>query len=241
MKLAALVISIFLVSCSSLLIPMITDKSVKDHIKVLESGEKKIVYLPTVHVGKQPYYNEIKSIVDSLREDGYKIYYEGVVPGDTKNEMQEDTVRRKFRKLTGIHLTEYKDPDNQTLPQGIGKKYIIQTQENTGVDQELDSMVDLSMLEIINRFEAEEGEIKLLECDFSTALNEKYKCKDKEFMSPSNARFLALFDYRDDYVCDQLIESKDNKILLLFGKRHWIWIYGKLVNQNNFVLTQGKF
>ncbi|GIJ93690.1 hypothetical protein CAPN002_09080 [Capnocytophaga stomatis] len=115
-------------------------------------GDREVIYIPMAHLGKQAYYDEVKTFVTEKRNQGYKIYYEAVlVDTSAVKKGQLDILSLKTRKLIGYHLSfNYADKDNKSLPKCY-KKYVGQTLENTGVLQEIDVNADLRLLHAMKR------------------------------------------------------------------------------------------
>lgn len=203
-----------------------------------------------IHVEKPSFYEEVKNYLDSLRTDGYVIFWEGIItpsPVDslllasvrqdrlrealtlTIDSLTQDTIDRKFRKIFGMHLTSYRDTGNQSVPQRYKRKreLIDQTAQNTGIDFNKDIWADLSKAELIEIYEREIKKIELTEYDFQTGLFEKYSSKRKELKGHS--RFALLHTFREAHVEKMIRESSHKKIVLLFGKGHWRLLYGGLV------------
>lgn len=233
----------FTFSQAQFLTRLITGKTGVDDIRILEKGEKTVIYIPTIHVEKPQYYEAIKKYVDSVRGEGYVIFYEGI--GIEKGTSDEDRtiLNLKLRKLLGFNVSKPSDEKNKSTPKYYKrKKYINQSEADLGIRPEIDVRADLTTNEIVRMYEEKYGILKLTDCDYNTPLNEKYKCKDdKEFLNKGSAQYVVTNEFRDDFLIDLLLNSKENKILLLYGEAHWIHaIFPRLVYKNDFKLIQGK-
>lgn len=217
---------------------MMMDNSINSKIKILENHEtgKVLYFLPMVHIGKPEYYENVRKIIDSLHQEGYIAYYESVAYDEEIDSLTRDTLDRKVRKLIDFHLRKsYKDTDNKSLPKAMTKnKYIEQDYEKIGILKS-DKHVDLALDSLIRRYEQEEKPIQLLPCDFETDLLDKYKCKDRKDYSD----FKFIHTYRNEHIVSEVIKSEDKKIIMVYGKSHWVWFYGMFQKQG-FQLTYGK-
>jgi len=230
--------AITLTSCRTILIELlIKDKSAIKKIRILEKDDKEIIYVPIVHIGTERYYREIKEFLEHKRADGYTIYYEGVTYGESNISLEEKYILDlKLRRLLGFHLTALNNTQNHSLPDFVNNsRNTYQSKENIGIDTLADINIDLTRQELVYLYESEYDKIHLDTCDFNTPLLEKYSC------SKGDAYYKVVYSYRDKALIGKLLKSKHNRIVLVFGKSHWIKsIYPKLVNKNGFELVYGK-
>src|SRR5690625_3029074 len=223
-----------LLGCKSLLVSATVRSNVDKDVKVYQGTEQnKIVYIPTIHLGKKGYYNSIKRIVDSLRNKKYIVLYEGV---DVDTTDRED-VPRKFRKIVGFHLSgTYKDEENKSLSNAYKKdKYEVQTTDNIGVDKDADIRADYSLDSLIFHYENKFGEIVLNKCDYKTSLFTKYKCKDNK----KYYEFDLLYIIREEKLFKSIHENKENNIVILYDKGHRFGIHAFLRDEG-YKLIEGK-
>ncbi|WP_157909204.1 hypothetical protein [Capnocytophaga stomatis] len=237
-----ILLAISISSCQCLLLKTFAiTKSALKQKRVMIKGDREVIYIPIAHLGKQAYYDEVKTFVTEKRNQGYKIYYEAVlVDTSAVKKGQLDILSLKTRKLIGYHLSfNYADKDNKSLPKCY-KKYVGQTLENTGVLQEIDVNADLRLEEVIARYEAKYGEIPLDECDYNTPLNAPYKCNAIPDKHRSNSDYSFTREFRDEHLKQLLINSEDKKILLLYGKAHWLQAIWPALRDEGFELVEGK-
>lgn len=202
-------------SCQCILFKLFNeDDSAVDSQQIFESENKRVVFLPMVHLGKKDYFKEAKAFVDSLRDSGYHVYHEGMYLREDITEEEKDVYLRKFRRELGFFPSDdYSDPRNKSLPRCF-KKYIGQSLENTGINPETDTNIDYEITELIDKYEDDRKEIKLDECDFKTAFNEKYKCS-------KGVNQILYKEIRNNKIIDEILKSEHDKILLVFGKGHF--------------------
>lgn len=223
-----------LLGCKSLLVSTTVRSNVDKDVKVYHGTEQnKIVYIPTIHLGKKGYYNSIKRIVDSLRNKNYVVLFEGLKIDTTD---RGDTPR-KFRKITGFHLSvTYKDKENRSISNAYKKdKYEVQTTDNIGVDKDIDIRADYSLDSLIFHYENKFGEIILTKCDYETSLFSKYKCRDNNKYS----EFDLLHIIREEKLYKLILENKENNIVILYGKGHRFGIHAFLRDEE-YKLIEGK-
>ncbi|WP_274474060.1 hypothetical protein [Mangrovimonas aestuarii] len=184
-----------------------------------EKENKTLVMVPMVHLNRPEFYDDVRNKLDSLRNEGFTVFYEGVVH-DTENYSpeQNDTILWKFRKLIGFSLTtHYNDTNNKSTPAYFkNDKYVMQTKKNIGISDQ-DLRVDLSKDTIIKMYERENGVIALTECDYNTPLMEKYECE-------SSGRHQATQTFRNGYIVKSTVDSPMNKIALVYGQAHFKWL-----------------
>lgn|SRR5690554_6201111 len=223
-----------LLGCKSLLISTTVKSNVDKDVKVyLDTEQNKIVYIPTIHLGKKGYYNSIKRIVDSLRKENYTVLFEGLEI-DTSDTGETP---RKFRKITGFYLSgSYKDEENNSISNAYKKdKYEVQTTDKIGVDKDVDIRADYSLDSLIFHYENKFGEIILTKCDYETSLLSKYECKDKNKYS----EFDLLHIIREEKLYKLIHENKENNIVILYGRAHRFGIHAFLRDEG-YELIEGK-
>lgn len=206
-------------SCNRLLLNHIIKEDVELEVLQHHMTGKTLAFVPMTHIAEPTFYEQVKFKVDSLRKDGFVIFYEGVsLSKDNKlDSLQKDTLKRKVRKLMGFHLGGgYKNKENKSLPKILRntKKYVNQTDKNTGITKK-DRRVDIPIDELIARYEKDKVEIKLTNCDWETALYEKYNCND------SYENDYVLMQLRNDYILERIRFSKQKKIALVYGSNHY--------------------
>jgi len=223
------------VSCKSLITNYLIGKAdIYKDLKVLENHKgQTIVFFPMVHVGKESYYKDCKTIIDSLRNDGFKIFYENIAFKDELDSLTELEYNKKVRAILGFNSSM--NSDNESLPKIYSKKnYILQDYALMGISQN-DTNLDLDKKAIIDSIEKKYGKIQLTECDINTSLDDEYDCNsdyDKYAFEFKNK-------FRDSYISNEVLKLKEDKIVLIYGKMHWYFVYPDLI-KNGFKLTQGK-
>lgn len=227
------VISLFLGSCSKIFYDtFIYDKSAMKGKLVFEKDDKTIVLIPVYHVNSLDYYTEIRDYIAQQRKDNYVVYYEGV--GGKYTPEEKHILSLKQRKILGHHLTpSFTDETNLSLPKWLkNKKYHTQDYEYLGI-VDTDMNIDLDKKTLIQMYEKQFGEIVLEPCDYDTPLHEPYKCKKE----PSDYYYTR--KYRDQHLVKNLVESNDQKIIVIYGKAHKFSLYPNLLNAG-FTLKEGK-
>lgn len=228
--------SILVFTSCSLALKASLKKSIVKEIKVLEKNDKKIVFFPVSHIGYNSYFESIKKEMDSLHNEGFAVFFEGVQYSDSINAIRKDTLQRKVRRIMGYHLSSsYKDSTNQSLPKYMSKnKLIMQTIENTGLKKG-DRLVDMTIDSLITLYEIDFGKIKLNDCDFNTPLLEKFKCKDLQ----KHSRLAFLKTYRNINLVKEVLKETNTKIAIIYGSGHWYDLSRRFYTKG-FKLTKGK-
>ena len=204
-------------------------------IEIISDGEKNVAFIGVHHVGTELYYKDARQKLDSLRKDGYIIFYENVADKKNIDPKTKDTLDRKLRKLIGFNLLKsgYVDTVSNVLAGKYklsGKiKIVNQTRKIVNIDTLIDRKVDLPNSKLIAEYEKLYGKVKLDDCDFKTPLTDKYN-----FSSKINKKFLnkVVLDFRNDFIVENIIKEKNNKIVLFYGDGHKKGIFQKLKLKN---------
>ncbi len=187
-----------------------------------ESG-KKVTFISMSHIETVRYYEEIKNYLDSLRNDGYAIFFEGITIGQV-GPTEADTVAtkimlRKFRRLTGKSIVTNEYRGFQSVANNKGEKpsqLVQQTSERIGLSVERDHLCDLTMQEMVEGYESKYGEILLTDCDWDTPHTAKYKCRTEQKLRLDYVELTL----RDEYVAKMVAESEHQKIVIVYGDFH---------------------
>ena len=227
------VFTLSLISCASTYLSLITSKSVKLNTFYNEELDKTVVLFPMVHVNKPEFFEDVKTKLDSLRQDGFLVYYEGVAVIDSTQYSKEnyEALTLKARKLFGFNFQSktYSDKENKSLPKAIyNDKYIAQNRDIIGIKDE-DVNVDMSVVEMIEVYEQKYGEIELEDCDYNTPLNSKFKCD----RLPNYSDIMIMT--RNDTILSHLYKESHKKIALVYGKRHFDFMRGSLQAKGGYV------
>lgn len=213
----------------------------KATLMVHQAEKREIILIPMMHTASPAYYEEVKNYLDTLRNKGYIVYYEGI--GAIDPEMladslcqKYDTIERKFRKVTGMYLTDYDRSDNRSLPFKTRNKQVSETPELKGITGK-DIRADLSVAELVRRYEAEKGEIVLTDYDFQTGLLDKYKLSRAEREKYSS--FFMLQELRNDYVGELLRMNRHTKVAIVYGAGHYWFLHAK-IRDMGFETTEEK-
>lgn len=234
--LLSLIIFISLFSCKNLLLKYYTNKTnVTKSIKILEKKEtnQTIVFFPMIHIGKKEYYENCKLIIDSLRSEGYIFFYENFIVDSKIDSTQKAIYNKKVRSILGYNPLSVKQ--NKSLPASYKKNNLVLQDYNLMGLKKNDVNLDLYKNQIIDSLEKKYGPIKLNKCDFETNDLEKYSCKtdNKKYLFELTNKF------RDPYIANEIIKLKEKKVVMIYGKMHWHFIYPRL-KKNGFEITKGK-
>lgn len=186
-------------------------------------GEREVATVPMLHVNTSGFYQMTKSKIDSLRNEGYQVFYEGIDSAVTDS-LEIDVLNRKFRQITGFALMDYMDEDNEAFKSLQKKKFVSQADVNYGVNPDTDYRADLDMEEMIAKFEKRYGEIVLTDCDLKTPLGKKYKCAKVD----EKKEYYILNGIRDRHVLNEIEKSDAQKIVLVYGRIHIMDFHSKI-------------
>jgi hypothetical protein len=198
--------------------------------RYITNGDKKIVFIGMHHIGTKEFYADVKKLCDSLIEADYSLFYEGVRKIPSKDSMELDTMYKKIRQITGLHLGAmtkdggYIDTVNNTIMgrkfKFISKYHLVNQPRNTMFFR--DSLqvknIDVRASTILAETERKFGPVLLTQYDHSVPAHKKYKYKSKTLKEP-RAQFYML-EYRNEVITDSVL-SGPNKIALLYGDDHF--------------------
>jgi len=212
-------------SCNKLILA--SKASHARELKVFQKDEKKIVFVGMTHISKPQFFNEVKYQIDSLRQEGFVFFKEGVRHENNMLPQTRDTLTRKFRQLMGFTIGDYTNKNNKSLPKHYrNKKYIMQRDSIIGLTDD-DFHVDMTYNDMIKTHEEKYGTIKLTTCDFETPIFEKYKCRDGNAYKKN---FYVVDIARTDFLVEEVLASKHQKIAIVYGAGHLKWIYPKMLD-----------
>lgn len=195
-------------------------------LEILENGNKRLVYLPIHHVGREVYYQKIARISDSLQAEAYTMFYEQV-GSEIRDAESFYLVGKKFRKLTGSFNAGngYLDTLNHKIGEvSYNPKYRLMNQPDLpglGIDTSVAIRADVLLEELIAAFEAKHGLIELDSCDLATDLESEYNCSpvDKELQEDFRDNFIL--GMRNSALAKRIQESEAQKIYVIYGASHF--------------------
>lgn len=200
-------------------------------LKHPETG-REVVIIGMIDVEKPEFFGEIRQYLDSVKREGYVVFYEGIERYDDDDDPARlDTVRRKLRRVEGTNPDHYYD--KISLP----KRYELQSIEVLGLTTDRDFNVDMTIDEMVTEYERRYGEIVLTDYDWQTGLGEKYKRRKsgkQEYSSYDMERTI-----RDDYITEEALNSPHEKIVLLYGASHWFSLYPPFMDAG-YEVVEGK-
>ncbi|WP_417357494.1 hypothetical protein [Flavobacterium sp.] len=221
--------TLLLSSCASKIVDIALKKTgvldSKVTLKTLTYKDKVIVFAEMMHLGKVEFYKDVKSKIDSLENEGYFVFYEGLYLKKSDRVIKEnDTINYlKFRKILNLDpLLEYSKV--KPLSEYVSKYDLIDQPDYTdlGLTPENSQPVDLPITVLINEFEKEKGPVILNDCDYKTPLgSENYTC---ETVNSEDKKFFLkeiVENKRNINLVDKIKTTTKKKILILYGKKHY--------------------
>lgn len=231
-----IILTLFLTSCSSIVSSYVISRgNIEKDYKVLKNHKtgQHLVFLPMIHIGKREYFDAARKKIDSLRAEGYSFYYENIKMESGLDSSEKNLYEQKVRSILGFNPLLVNN--NESLPKSFKKeKYILQDYNLMGLNRN-DVKIDMPENIIIDSIEAKYGKLKLSECDKNTAAFEKYECKS------DNEKFLFAFthEFRDPYISNKILNLKEKKIVMIYGKMHWYFLYPDL-KKAGYEIVKGK-
>lgn len=215
------VLALSLTGCKSSLVNYALEKKgiydVKITPKFFSAKDKQIAFFPMQHIGRQEFYEDVKRNIDSLLNNGYVFFYEGVVDDIT------DTLDYyKFRKIlhVGVPKNGHVNLIETLYESKIKFKYDLVNQPSyydLGLTDKNSFQVDMTIGMIINNVE-QSKKILLEDCDFQNKYTENYQCKDKLLTTEEWSKYIT--NDRDGFLANEIKNSKHSKIAIIYGRAH---------------------
>ena len=181
-------------------------------VKTLTLPGKKVSFVPLAHACTPEFYEAGKNIVSEHKASGYRVYYEELKKAQTQTPDGVDSFHLKLRKVVGV------SPNRQTykILQKFFPNLVAQPAYKSLGVTESDLNADISVRQMIDKYEAMYGKVNLTGCDFDTRLGTLvYPCdKLKNDLTP------IVVNFRNEHVAGLIRSSEDEKILVLYGARH---------------------
>lgn len=209
-------LTFFTVSCVKIITTFHLITNDKAQIGKYTNGKKSLLFIGATHIGKPRYFASVKAKIDSLRQNGYAVFYEGIGIDYKKNDsVAIELYLRKFKKVTGIYLLDY-GHKNKTIRIPKIKGMVSQTASNTGIDSKIDNRADFDLVDLVKKYESIKGEIILTECDLKADLYDLYKCEKIDKLNS----YYMITALREEVLVEKINESKAGKIVVLYGAAH---------------------
>ena len=198
----------------------------KSKVHYLSNNTKEVAFIGMHHVGRKEFYTDVASKIDSLKKQGYLVFYEGVETESGTDSLTADVQNRKLRKLIGSTVGEYLDTLNNKFlgKYKISKKFKMMMQpasSELNIDTIQALRADVSFKTLVNEFEKKYYKIELDSCDFNTSLNSKtYDCELIEKKLRTTFFDETVLELRDQNLARKILEHQGNKIVIVFGSLH---------------------
>jgi hypothetical protein len=172
---------------------------------------KDIVFIPIAHISQKEFYEDLKNKVAKYKKEGYVVYYEQIIKDTTLTVAQQKIQEIKLKKAMGGIL-----PSRNTygIVSKLFKNSIPQPQYNELGITSTDINADIKLDDLLNAIEKDNGEITVFECDYDEIPSPncpKYDLEDK---------FKYILDFRNEHVVKTIKNSKDKKIVIIYGAKH---------------------
>ncbi|TXD50696.1 MULTISPECIES: hypothetical protein [unclassified Polaribacter] len=237
-KIILILLALTLTSCVSLFLNKALEKigvfDEKAKLKSITNNKKSILFIGMHHIGRKEFYKDVAIKVDSLQEIGYVVFFEKVKKNTSNDSLTNDLYKKKIRKITGLKTFKYYDTINNIIFGKIKYKgeYKLTNQPkypklNVNMSNAVNADVEIKSL--LKEFENKYGEIELSACDIETASNStEYDCAkiDSDLAEKFSKEFII--DFRNQYLANKINNSKENKILIIYGKGHFEGITSEL-------------
>ncbi len=178
--------------------------------------DKTIIFTPLTHFGQKVYYDSLRDSIVHWKHAGYIIFYEQIETDQSLlmlDSISYDELNRKWRKIAG---GEKMTREGYAELSDVFKDAIVQPEnEDLGIDS-TDLNADITLLDLVNKFEEYYGEVKIDSCDYATHLDSTYTCnkKLKGNLMP------IIVDYRNEQLVEKVMVSERRNIVVLYGLIH---------------------
>lgn len=203
----------------------------KAHYRVWSNGSKDVAFIPMIHVGSPELYSDVKRVVDSFQNRGYIVYYEGVRTSGISDPILNDLYLRKLRKMVGFHLDSngylkilYQQYSN--ADKFLSDKINQPKASGLGIDKN-DKNTDVSKKELVDAYEQNYGEIHLTKRDLRLPLKSGKNLPEPLRLPRDSVRYIIL-NYRNQYLAKSIMNSLDEKIVVLYGLGHLGGVFQEL-------------
>lgn len=220
---------IALTSCASKLVDFALKKNgildTKAVIQPLDYNDKKILFLNMMHLGTKEYYADVRSKVDSLQKEGFFVMYEGLYLRKSERVIKENDSLSyiKFRKVMGIDpLVEYSKM--KPFSEYITKYNLLDQPDypELGITSKNSKAVDLPLTTLISELEKEKGIVQLSQCDYDLKLGSgTYNCGKVDKDIQDHMLKSIILDKRNQNIVEQIKQSPNKKIVIVYGKNHY--------------------
>lgn len=186
-------------------------------IVTVYSRQKTVQFVPMHHIGKPEFYVQVRKVVDSLKQQDYIVFYEGVGMDKHLDSLSIDTYQRKLRKMTGFYIDSgYIDllRENSYFKKFVGQpKYA-----ELGIT-DTDRNIDISKNRLIDAYEQKFGSIVLEKVDYRMPLQPKNVLPQSARLPRKNV-FYVLIDHRNQHLAKNIQSASNSKILVIYGLEH---------------------
>ncbi|MFD1551033.1 hypothetical protein DNU06_04470 [Putridiphycobacter roseus] len=196
------------------------------NLKEYSNGLKDVAFIGIHHVGKISYYANLTETIKSYKEKGYTVFYEQLSETNIVNDSSKlDIENRKMRKIVGFYsgatgygsiIEDFKKTGLKSFTAFANKLMVQPSYEIMGLDS-LDYNADANRTNFVAEFEARFGGLVLDSMDYHTHLDSAYSRPN--VVSKSKKKKIIV-DYRNEVLAKNTLNSKEEKILIIFGEGH---------------------
>jgi hypothetical protein len=208
-------------SCVSLLGKIAGLDRTTAKVSTIKTTNKDVSFVQMAHLGKREFYKDVEKHIIDYQNKGYVMFLEGSPQNDSGKTTPIDTLAmKKLRKITNTDFSLSYTNHPLSGVQELVKKYELIDQPSYSVlGVKNGKYVDMLYPKTIDYFEKKYGLVVLDSCDISTPLAQKYKCS---YLKELSGKFIReiMIDLRNKHLAEQIRQSNDNKILVIYGKRH---------------------
>ena len=193
-----------------------TKKTLAKTIELIDSTEtRSVVIVPMIHIGAEKDYEKIGVFLDGLKSRGYYVYHEGIrPPEDSLDSCYLDTLLRKFRKMVGSDIL-YDYPDMASKRKG----WVCQTESSIVSDSDHDLCIDITMDQLLKKYEETHGTIVLDDYDRQCPLGSG-DYKSGPGMKGYHWIMGGRLSPRDSLLKEHVLNDGYEKIAVVYGSFH---------------------
>lgn len=224
----------------------------------ITNGEQTIIFQTMSHIGSQKFYDTVQRDIQSYKQQGYVLYFEGVGPGNEQNSKDFNTalwinfdteLYDNFSKLYGVVAQNNEDFLNieNNLDYNIDinideimdiyrKKTTSSSSWTKSSFMQSNELQDVNSLILEQLAWLNETQLKVIRYINQSLLNfmikqEKLRNLIVERVANQDL-FSVILDQRNAHIVSEIQARWDKKIFILYGLMHFEWVFNLLKTQN---------
>lgn len=252
--LSCIILPFVTVSCSTILeiaagdaFTTTTRRTLKKTLELVDStGEKSVILVPMIHIGKAKDYDRIKQYLNELKAKGYVTFFEGIVYTSASLERSYPVPVTYFTVLSDsvklVDDSEIIDTLSRKVRRGYGADpltlinshakhgKISQSRSVLGLTTSNDYWTDMSIADLVRQHESRYSKIELSPYDWAVPLDDpKYNSR-----KAGGRIYRFVNTIRDEHLLSLILSSDFDKIAVVYGAAHTNQVKFHLICDHHF-------